>query len=137
MKLRALLLPLFVLAFARIVFAEGNVKVFLLAGDESMLRHGAMFALPGGARMIPMPLEKAEATPGMLPHVLKQNPRYAFLRNAEGAIARKLLSRWRPLKEPVTEPEAGEKKLVLWDRPLCGTEVTIQFQAARGGVAED
>lgn len=79
-----ILLALIVAAFAPIAYAKGTVKVLLLVGDESMLRNGAIDAAPGGARLIPVPHEKAEATPGMLPHVLKQNARYAFLRNPEG-----------------------------------------------------
>lgn len=62
----------------------GRVKVYILAGDENMLRQGSIDGIGHGPG--PKDQDPAGATkrPGILLNVLKENPRFAFLRDAEG-----------------------------------------------------
>jgi len=64
--------------------SEKTVKVFVLAGDENMLRQGSIDGAsrePGNKKA-----DSAVAAdkPGTLLEVIKENPRYAFLRDAAG-----------------------------------------------------
>ncbi len=61
-----------------------SVKVFVLAGDENMLRQGSINGIstsPGSEKEDPA---AAADKPGNLLKVLKENPRYSFLRDADG-----------------------------------------------------
>jgi lysophospholipase L1-like esterase len=64
--------------------SEKTVKVFILAGDENMLRQGAI----DGAPREPGRRSDAPAVPGEKPgsllSVIKEEPRFAFLRGADG-----------------------------------------------------
>ncbi len=64
--------------------AADKLKVYILAGDESMLRQGSIDTVPDGPRFKVLPTDKAEATPGTLLNVLKQKTDYAFLRASDG-----------------------------------------------------
>lgn len=61
--------------------AQSPVKVFILAGDENMLRTGSIDGIgrgPGASKTSP---EEAAAKPGTLHNIIKQNPRFAALGN--------------------------------------------------------
>ena len=64
--------------------AQKSVKVFVLAGDENMLRLGSI----DGASREPAKKKTAAAPaaekPGTLLSVIKETPRFAFLRDAAG-----------------------------------------------------
>ena len=65
--------------------ADQSLKVFLLAGDEAMLRPGSIDGSPmePGRKSTPADREK----PGTLLKVLEANPKYAFLRKGKDAWA--------------------------------------------------
>jgi acyl-CoA thioesterase-1 len=70
--------------FLAAAHAKETVKVFVLAGDENMLRQGSIDAIPDGARLKRLPAAEAEALPGTLLNVLREKPQYAFLRDSAG-----------------------------------------------------
>jgi lysophospholipase L1-like esterase len=75
------------LAFAfalPVLHARETVKVFILAGDEGMLRQGSIDGVPDGPRMKRLSQAGAEETPGTLVSVMRENPRFSFLKDAEG-----------------------------------------------------
>jgi hypothetical protein len=53
--------------------AQDKIKVFILAGDETALRQGSIDAVPSGPNMKVLPAAEAEAMPGTLLNVMKQN----------------------------------------------------------------
>jgi lysophospholipase L1-like esterase len=61
--------------------AKDTVKVFILAGDESMLRHGAIDGIPRGPGAKPMDPAEAAKLPGTLQKVMAENPRFSFLKD--------------------------------------------------------
>lgn len=64
--------------------AQEKLKVYILVGDESVLRQGSIDTIPSGPNMKVLPAAEAEATPGTLLSVMKEKPEYAFLRAADG-----------------------------------------------------
>jgi len=64
-----------------------SVKVFVLAGDESMLRQGSIDGIPRGPGSKPVDAAEAERTPGILMNVMKENPRFSFLKDAQNKWA--------------------------------------------------
>ena len=66
------------------VVANEPVKVFLLAGDENMLRHGSIDGVPTGPGAKVVAPAEATDRPGALLTVIKEIPRFAFLKDAEG-----------------------------------------------------
>lgn len=83
--------PILMLLLAGLAFAVASahaqepLKVFVLAGDENMLRQGSIdgaITEPGKAKPAPgKPIDK----PGTLLNVLKDNSRFAFLKGNDGA----------------------------------------------------
>jgi len=66
------------------VASEKTVKVFILAGDENMLRQGSIDGTPREpSKRNPAPVSPSDK-PGNLLKVLKENPRFSFLRDADG-----------------------------------------------------
>jgi lysophospholipase L1-like esterase len=69
--------------------AKQTVKVFVLAGDEDMLRQGSIDGISTAPkkRNSAGPADRGESVnkPGTLLGVIKENPRYAFLRDAGGS----------------------------------------------------
>jgi len=66
------------------VHAAGTLKVFVLAGDENMLRQGSIDGIsrgPGSKKEDPA---TAAEKPGILLNILKENPRFSVLRDAAG-----------------------------------------------------
>lgn len=69
-----------ILGHARAV-AQGPVKVFILAGDENMLRQGAIDGIERGHGASETTPEEAAKKPGTLHKLAKENPRYGTLGN--------------------------------------------------------
>ena len=66
------------------VASEKTVKVFILAGDENMLRQGSIDGTPREpSKRNPAPVSPSDK-PGNLLKVLKETPRFSFLRDADG-----------------------------------------------------
>ncbi len=65
--------------------AQKSVKVFVLAGDENMLRQGSIDGIPTEPQK-KKPVDRGGPVdkPGTLLNVLKESPRYAFLQDAGG-----------------------------------------------------
>ena len=65
--------------------AQNSVKVFVLAGDENMLRLGSIDGIPTEPQK-KKPVDRGGPVdkPGTLLNVLKESPRYAFLQDAGG-----------------------------------------------------
>jgi hypothetical protein len=64
--------------------SEKTVKVFILAGDENMLRQGSIDGTPREpSKRNPAPVSPSDK-PGNLLKVLKDTPRFSFLRDADG-----------------------------------------------------
>jgi lysophospholipase L1-like esterase len=64
--------------------AENTLKVFVLAGDESLLRQGAIDGIPRGPGSKPIPAAEAAKLPGTLNRILADEPRFSFLRAPDG-----------------------------------------------------
>lgn len=64
--------------------AKETLKVFVLAGDEDMLRNGSIDGIPRGPGSKPVDSAEAAKKPGILLNVIKNNPRFSFLRDAAG-----------------------------------------------------
>ena len=67
--------------------AEGPVKVFILAGDENMLRQGSIDGVergPGASQTTP---DEAAAKPATLHNLVKEDPHYAPLGNPDDGWA--------------------------------------------------
>jgi lysophospholipase L1-like esterase len=67
--------------------AKSPVKVFILAGDENMLRQGSIDGTsygPGASKTTP---EEAAAKPGTLHKIVQTNPRFASLGNPQDGWA--------------------------------------------------
>ena len=67
--------------------AEKTVKVFLLAGDECMLRTGSIDGVPRGPGAEKVDPAEAANLPGTLLKVMAEKPRFSFLKDAEGKWA--------------------------------------------------
>lgn len=64
--------------------AKEPLKVFILAGDESMLRAGNIDGIPRGHGSKPEDPAASANKPGILLNVLKDNPRFSFLKDSQG-----------------------------------------------------
>lgn len=64
--------------------AKEPVKVFVLAGDENMLRQGSIDGISRGAGSKPEPPAEAARKPGILLNVIQEIPRFSFLKEASG-----------------------------------------------------
>jgi lysophospholipase L1-like esterase len=64
--------------------AEKPVKVFVLAGDDALLRLGSIDGVPHGPGSKKIDPAVAAKTPGTLVNVIKENPRFSFLKDAAG-----------------------------------------------------
>lgn len=80
-----LILALLLAAVLGVPSVRGDepLKVIILAGDEAMLRPGSIDGTP----MEPTQKKTPGDKPGTLLNVIKANPRFAFLRQADGAWA--------------------------------------------------
>ena len=67
--------------------AQNSLKVFILAGDESMLRSGSIDGIPRGPGASKTTPEEAAAKPGTLHNLVKENPRFAALGNPQDGWA--------------------------------------------------
>jgi lysophospholipase L1-like esterase len=65
-------------------YAAENLKVFVLAGDENMLRQGSIDGVSRGHGAKPVDPDEAAKKPGTLLNVLKASPRFSFLKDAGG-----------------------------------------------------
>jgi hypothetical protein len=85
------------------------LKVFVLAGDESMLRNGSIDGIPRGPGSKPIDPADAAKLPGTLHDVLKQDSRFAFLKSGDGSwSARKDVALYdaHPLSNNTRDPAA-------------------------------
>lgn len=64
--------------------ANQPLKIFVLAGDESMLRQGSIDGAPTDPGKKNAPPAAPVDKPGTLLNVLKEKPGYSFLKSAEG-----------------------------------------------------
>lgn len=64
--------------------ATQTVKVFILAGDDVMLRQGSMDGVPRGPGAKPVAPDVAAKVPGTLLSVMRENPRFSFLKDTAG-----------------------------------------------------
>lgn len=72
------------------VASEKPVKVFVLAGDEDMLRQGSIDGAsrePGKRNAAPTAPAVPSDKPGTLLNVIKEEPRFVFLKDADGKWA--------------------------------------------------
>lgn len=72
------------LALTSLTLAKEPLKVFLLAGDESILRTGDIDGIPRGHGTKAEDPSQSAQKPGILLNVLKANPRFSCLRDAQG-----------------------------------------------------
>lgn len=63
--------------------AEEKLKVFILAGDESMLRRGSIDGAPTEPDSKPPRSDRPEEIPGTLLNVIKSEPRFAVLQHPD------------------------------------------------------
>jgi len=82
---RLLVLLVVAVACGNNVFAEKPLRVFLLAGDETLLRQGSIDGVPRDPGKQGTVGVKPNDKPGTLLSVLAANPRYAFLQDKAGA----------------------------------------------------
>lgn len=87
MKSKIALIAVLAACVFPLIAAPKPVKVFVLAGDESMLRAGAIDGIPRSPGAKPIAPAEAEKVPGTLLKVMAENPRYSFLMDAEGKWA--------------------------------------------------
>ncbi|MFM7182836.1 MAG: sialate O-acetylesterase [Verrucomicrobiales bacterium] len=64
--------------------ADKPLKVFVLAGDENFLRTGSIDGMARGPGEKKIDQAAAAAKPGILLNVMKENPRFSFLKNDDG-----------------------------------------------------
>ena len=76
-------------ALTSCAIAQKPIKVFVLAGDESMLRQGSIDGASRDPGKKAAPSSAADEVPGTLLHVLKKTDRYAALREPSGAWAKR------------------------------------------------
>jgi hypothetical protein len=85
------LFPSILLAFGCFVSllgaADKPLRVFILAGDENFLRAGSIDGMSRGPDEKKLEPAAAADRPGVLLKVMKENPRYAFLKDAGGRWA--------------------------------------------------
>ena len=80
---------LFAIACCAAAAAKEPVKVFVLAGDESMLRQGSIDGVARGPGAKAEDPAEAAKKPGILLSVMKDNPRFSFLKDASGKATKR------------------------------------------------
>ena len=121
--------------------AKDALRVFVLAGDECMLRSGSIDGIPRGPGARPVDPATAAATPGTLVGVLQREARFMLIRSADGTwIARDdvALHDAHPLSNNTRDPA---RLLQVPDDPAdprgYGIGVELMFGHAVGDKLDD